>query len=145
MKTFLTLILFLPFLIGCNSATKNDFANTGEAKNQIVNGLKEGKWKEYIDSNLNVSVDTNSCYFALTNYSKGKILGVRCYYRKTGELLNEIPYVNGKENGVSKGFYKSGKLFLEIPYKDGKMSGLGKVYYESGRLLAEEPYTNGKL
>ncbi len=145
MKAFLSIILFFSLLIGCNSASTDGFTGKGEAKNQMVNGLKEGKWKEFLDSNFNVSSDSNSLYYAFSNYSKGKIEGVRYIYRKTGELRNEIPYVKGIENGISRGYYKTGKLFLEIPFIDGKMNGLGKVYYESGSIQIEEPYYNDKL
>ncbi len=41
MKAFL--ILILTFLVACNTLPEQGFTNKAEAKNEMVNGLKEGE------------------------------------------------------------------------------------------------------
>jgi hypothetical protein len=46
MKPFLILILSLSFTISAIGQQDSGFTNKAEAKNEMVNGMKEGKWVE---------------------------------------------------------------------------------------------------
>jgi|SRR6185312_4758297 len=146
MKYLLFVILSLCF--ACNAIGQNypdsGFTNKAEAKNLMVNGLKEGKWVEYIGLNDSITTDTSAFFYCLSIYKGGKVNGiVRCYFNH-GYLNSETPYVDGKINGVQKFFYKSGKILETIDMTDGKANGMSKFYYESGKLKMVTPFINGK-
>jgi antitoxin component YwqK of YwqJK toxin-antitoxin module len=161
------LILALSFCLACNTTNEKSFTNKAEAKNEIKNGLKEGKWFEYMDTNDKVVSDTNALYYRLAIYHAGKlndtareyykngkifnivyyiddsIYGVKKWYYPDGILQQEDPFtINGKANGLLKGYDGNGCLETEIPYKDNRANGIGKDYYENGKLLKETPYLN---
>jgi len=162
-------ILFLSLTITALGQQNNGFTNKAEAKNLTVNGLKEGKWVEYIDSSFKISTDTTSPYFMLTIYKAGMRSGTVRKYYKTGPLMEETPftasgeyvygsysqyYENGQVkwiepyfdstlNGIVKEYYVNGVIEQEIPYLKGKKNGVAKLYYENGVVNQEDPYTNG--
>jgi len=59
------LILILFLCIACNNITEQGFTNKAEAKNEKINGLKEGKWIEYLDKQDSIISDTNAPYYRL--------------------------------------------------------------------------------
>ncbi len=124
----------------------NGFTNKAEAQNKIKNGLKEGKWIEYLDKNEVIIADTNAALlYYLTFYKAGSPCGIKREYYKNGKLYSEATFINGKLNGVSKGYYESGGLLFEIPLKDGKQNGVTKMYHENGKLQFETNFIDGKL
>lgn len=132
------------------------FTSKAEAKNLISNGLKVGKWLEYLDENENVIEDTTKIsdtgivakYYRLTIYNRGMPEGLVRYYYKYSDgeemLFREIPHANGKINGVYREYYPSGALHREYPFTDGLENGLAKDYWEDGNVKDETKYTNGK-
>src|SRR5579872_2619509 len=93
------------------------FTNRAEAQNSIKDGLKEGKWVEYLavsdKGTLVVDSSSATCY-RLTIYRAGKPCGVVKEYSMNGILLSETPYVQGKRNGVSKEYSnRNGNLLYE--------------------------------
>jgi len=157
MKPFFILIISLSFSLiafgQADSLARPDdsvgrgFTNKAEAKNLMVNGLKEGKWVEYVnasDLGLGLFEDNDSVY-KLTVYKRGYSFGIVRIYKLDGKLWCEIPCQNGKENGLEKEYGKTGKIcILEIPWEDGKISGKMKEYYESGKLQREAPYSDNE-
>jgi antitoxin component YwqK of YwqJK toxin-antitoxin module len=146
MKHFIILLLF--FFFACNAADNRNeqgFTNKAEAKNQMVNGLKEGKWVEHMDTNYDIVPDTNAPNYALTIYKAGKAFGISRGYYKSGKLLSETPYVDGKINGLEKGYYENGSLMYESPMINGKTNGVYKEYYLNGKLEMEGLYSNDSL
>src|SRR5207253_732870 len=126
------------------------FTNKNEAKNQFENGLKEGKWIEYLDITGHTTTDTISPHdYCLTEYKAGKPFGIVRWYYMSGNIYCETPYNNdGKIDGVQQGYYEyytTGKLGFETPYNDGKINGMQKVYYYAGGIQSETPYTDGKI
>jgi hypothetical protein len=147
MKTFFILLIFLSFsLIGLGqNYPDSGFTNKAEAKNLMVNGLKEGKWVEYADDSSMDTEDTNAPYYVLTIYNAGKATGIVREYYKCGKLYIESPsLMDDKLNGVAKEYYESGILKEETPYTNNKTNGVEKEYYENGKLKRETPYNNGK-
>ena len=140
-------ILFLLFFsmttIGQNPIDSG-FTNKAEAKNQTVNGLKEGKWIEYFTVDHIQTKDTSSqTYSRLIIYKSGLQNGIAHEYYPTGELYSKTPYKNGEINGLVKWFYKSGKLEQETRFSNGKENGMDKVFYENGKVRSTTIYTNG--
>lgn len=147
MKTFSTLLLLLYISFsspGQQTTSDSGFTNTAEAKNQMVNGVKDGKWIEYEDDNGNFTRKENSSLYELAIYKQGKPTGIVRCYSNNGTLHSKATYVNGKMDGVYT-FYLSGKVVHEIPYKNGIIDGVAKNYYDNGTLSAETPYTYGKI
>src|SRR5665213_1795900 len=128
------------------------FTNKAEAKNLIVNGLKEGKWIEWILQNIdNIRITSDSTYayeasyYRLILYKKDKPTGIVRWYYMNGNLFSETPFTNGKENGLERQYYRSGELEHETKYANGKEVGIEKSYYASGKINDETPYIKGKI
>ena len=141
------IILLLCFIShGSFAQADSGFTNKAEAKNLTVNGLKEGKWVEYISFNDKLATDSNCLCdsYRLTIYVGGKPSGIVRQYNITGELSSIVYYARGKKKGKLKEFYGNGKLSREINYTNDMENGLERRYYENGILKSETPYTNDK-
>jgi antitoxin component YwqK of YwqJK toxin-antitoxin module len=153
------LLILMSFFFSINVPAQqvypdSGFINKAEARNKVVNGLKEGKWLEYLDESENVIADTTKIsdtgiaakYYRLTLYKADKPVGVaRQYYLLPGAniLFRETPYTNGKINGVYKEYYPDGLIHREYPYTNGTENGLAKDYWDGGDVKSETKYTNG--
>jgi antitoxin component YwqK of YwqJK toxin-antitoxin module len=140
------------------------FTNKAEAKNLMVNGKKEGKWVEYVDT-TNPGVYVSTAYHLFV-YKDGKPFGIEHTYDRKGNLESVIPYVNGLKNGVEKVYIgiglteypfvndtingvvkrynQHGQIVRESPHVKGKLDGITKDYYNDGKLWCETPFTNDK-
>ncbi len=142
-KPILILLLSFSFTLAALGQDLNGFANKSEAKNQVANGVKDGKWIEYYNMFKNVTNDTAiSIFYSLTIYKAGEPVGIRRFYYMNGQLEGIIPFKDGKEDGVAKEYYPDGKLEVKTPYKQGKIEGVRSWYYKSGQLKNETVYTN---
>jgi len=145
MRTKFITPLFLIFNILCFSAlAQKDFTNKSQAKNELKNGIKEGKWVEYIDNRDSITTDTAAPFYKLTVYKSGKPFGIMREYTRKGILYIKIPYSDGKENGDAILYYDDGVVEEDIPCTDGKRNGVGRTYYISGALKSETSYADGK-
>jgi len=156
MKTLILILSFSFTLTAFGQESLVDSPDSGiinkakiiaEAKNLMVRGKKEGKWMEYRNREGDISADTNSPYYSLSVYRKGKPYGiVRVYDEESGKLFSELPYdAKGKENGIEKQYYESGKIEYERTYVNDKRNGILKEYYESGKLEMENQWTADEL
>jgi len=123
------------------------FTDKSEAKNQMVDSAKDGKWCEYLNDSLKIVNDTNAPHYVLITYKAGKPNGMKRIYRKDGKLEREIPYTDGVINGIERTYFKNGKLQHEHPYTNGKLNinGVSREYADNGQLVEEIPYTNGQV
>jgi antitoxin component YwqK of YwqJK toxin-antitoxin module len=136
------------------------FTNKAEAKNEMKDSLKEGKWIEYYDDYGHISSAKYSENYHLTIYKHGKPVGiVRNYYTRPGvdALTAVYPYTDGKLNGLVKKYTQGGLLYSWTPYINGEKDGISIEYYvhvqcdykndyehlESIRY--ETPYTDDKI
>ncbi len=154
MKFFLILILSLSLSIAAFAqADSLGFTNKAEAENKMVNGLKEGKWCEGIDSGYDSPLDDGLVlevrYYRLAIYRHGIPVGiVRDYNINTGKLWRETPYINGVISGIYKEYFIGGKpdkvmLRVQIPYQQDKENGILKRYYFTGELNEVRGYVKG--
>ncbi len=130
------------------------FTNKTEAKNLTVNGLKEGKWVEYLgDDDSTNTIDSTATYFRLVIYKSGKYDGiVRDYFNFVGtgadgvdgDIYCECTYIKGEKNGICRIYNKNHSLRDEIPYTDNYVNGIMKEYFENGGIRNETRYTNGR-
>lgn len=131
MKVFIALIILLLFLVACRNSPNTISINKGEAKNRIIDGLKEGKWIEYTDEKGSATSDTNAPFYTIYTYKSGKKTGTAKQYDKDGVLLFEIPYVDDKINGNVNEYYKSGAIKSVTGYNNGN-KGVRINYDENG-------------
>src|ERR1035437_6085462 len=99
MKSIKTIITFF-FVINICSA-QNGFTNKAEATNITdANGLKQGKWIEYLDTVMKPTTTQNleTKYFTLTVYKDNKeIETIRTFYFPSGHLkLERTPSTDGE-------------------------------------------------
>jgi antitoxin component YwqK of YwqJK toxin-antitoxin module len=145
MKTIL--LIFLLFAIHFSLLAQQDsgFTNKAEAKNLMVNGLKEGKWVQYYkvkDRSVSETKSKDAPFYRFTIYSAGKAIGTVREYFKDGKLWCETPYVNGNINGIKKMYDENGTLVLTDTVLHGKENGMIKVFYPSGKIKMEFPFVN---
>jgi|GEM_PF-1306076 antitoxin component YwqK of YwqJK toxin-antitoxin module len=126
---------------------ESGFTNKAEAKNQLVNGLQEGKWIEYFDSlKWKPTKDSNNASnYILAIYKHGKRDGLVRWYYMNNMLFHETTYKDGKADGMSKAYFKTGKVRAEYPFTQDKENGLEKQYYPTGIIRRETPYTNDHI
>lgn len=70
MKISSPILLFVLFLVSCNS----DFKNINQAKNEVnPQGYRNGNWVDFFDSSSNPLTDTTSGYssYRLTTFENG--------------------------------------------------------------------------
>ncbi len=56
-----------------------------EAKNVLLDSVKEGKWFEHIDTNGNITSNPNAPFYSLTFYRHSKPSGMERTYYKDGK------------------------------------------------------------
>lgn len=139
-------IVWALLIFSLSACNQNGFTNKDEAKNYTDgNGLKQGKWCEYLDENLSITTQDKAKYYALRIYKDGKKNGIVRAYLENGKLYQEVHYTDGKKNGIVKTYYESGKLQWETPYANDTIKGILNLYYENGKLQRAAPFFDGKL
>jgi antitoxin component YwqK of YwqJK toxin-antitoxin module len=144
MKTKYLALLFVFFTCLLFVSCQPGFEDKYEAKNQLVNGVKEGKWVEYFDSLQKPSKDSNAPHYKLIQYKAGVPVGIVRTYKKGGILYSETPYKDGKANGIEIQYDEAGNLLGKTPYVNGLKNGMDEEYWENGKILSECPYVDGK-
>ncbi len=142
MKYFSIILLFL--LVACNSTPANlqGFTNRKEAKNLMVDGVKEGKWVEYGFLFWIIRADTLD--YTLIEYRHGLPVGIVREYFMNGNLKGEVHYnMDGKRNGLAKGYYKNGLLKAENYFTNNQLNGSVISYFSNGAIDSEATYING--
>jgi hypothetical protein len=142
MKSILILFTSFLFIGGVRAQQDSDFTDKAEAKNLLVNGLREGKWIEYINHDM-TKVATSPIGYRLVIYKAGKPYGIYREYYISGKLKGEAIYVKGVKEGVEKSFDENGTLVHEANYTNGEENGMEKNYNEIGKLLYTCNYVNG--
>lgn len=142
MKTVLiTMVISFSAFTGYGQTTADSmgFTHKAEAKNRLVDGVKEGKWIEYIQNDSVVTTDTNAPFYRLTIYVSGRPYGIVRGYFKDGALRVETPYKDGVKSGWEKVYYKNGKIWKETPYEYGELNEnlIVREYYEDGEMKDE--------
>lgn len=87
-------ILSAAFLLIVNylSFGQNGFTNKEEAKNETINGLKQGKWIEYYDKYRLPITKENFKFYRLTIYKNDKPQEIQREYDSNGKLCTEMQF-----------------------------------------------------
>jgi antitoxin component YwqK of YwqJK toxin-antitoxin module len=145
-KSFLYSSLFILSSSFAIAQQQEGFTDKTEAKNQMVNGLKEGKWIEYDTLIKHVVGLKDTTGYRLIVYKANKPFGIVKKFYVDGKLMDEIPYVNGRKNGMARSYWINGKLVAEIPYINDTINGVEKDYaLENGVFYKEIPTKNNKI
>jgi len=122
------------YLNGLRNGKGKEYYKNGilKFKGKYLNGLRNGKGKEYtINRYINFDYDANNDFYE--------------YYEYFREVSFEGEYLNGKRNGKGKEYYKNGILIFEGEYLNGLKNGKGKEYYKNGEIKFEGEFLNGKI
>ena len=134
-----------------------DYFGTLLFKGEYLNGMKNGKGRDYYNDAFSHIIKFEGEYFDGKiwngkgyNYKNGneefKIEdgeGIVKEYDKNNKLIFDGEYKNGLRNGKGKEFYENNELKFDGEYKNGLRNGKGKEFYENEKLLFDGEYLNG--
>ncbi len=128
MKIYLVAIsLFITLTVFGQQTMPDDsgFTNKSEAKNELKDSLKEGKWIEYYADDKPSIKGKWANNYRLTIYRHGKPIGIVRNYFVPGDALTWIyPYnKDGQLDGLVKKYTQNGIFYSGIPYVNGKRNG----------------------
>lgn len=103
----------------------------------IENGLRTGKWEQFIPGSNKVSEEAN--------YIGGKHNGVFKTYYDDGTVHSEGEMRDGERDGTWRWYYSTGMLEKMTTYVNGKKHGNEEFYDQSGVLTHWETYDSGEL
>ena len=128
---------------------------------QYVHNQMDGEFIEWSEHKSRYYISSK------TNYSKGKLHGLRAIYYPNGVantiatyennnkcglfvrryennvIIQQCNYVNGKIEGAFESYYPNGKIDIICTYKDDKLHGLYKKWRADGSLHTECVYDHG--
>ena len=142
MKTVLSFLIIL--FASSFSFGQNGFTDKNEAKNENINGVRQGKWILYLDSLTFEIKDSNQkkIFYSLVVYKDGNFHETNRIYKMTGEFVYDVVYDNGK--GISKIYDPNGNLKVLTPYINGLANGVVRIFNENGKPLGVMQMSNNK-
>ncbi|MCX6292161.1 MAG: toxin-antitoxin system YwqK family antitoxin [Bacteroidetes bacterium] len=103
----------------------------------MLNGKKDGVWREYLDANGVMS--------KLIEYKEGKLNGASVTFNATGNITSDETYLDDKKNGQRSTYANfGGRLKLLENYKGDVLNGVKKMFYDDGKIQEEGSYKNGQ-
>jgi antitoxin component YwqK of YwqJK toxin-antitoxin module len=156
MKTKLIIILSLFFSLASfaqKPLPEDGFTDKNEATNKTVNGIKKGKWIQYIGIWGDTITNTKEAFgYGLIEYKLNKPIGVVRYYftsdtitgTNRGKFVYAVPAIDLTDVRMVI-YYDNGKLHSEAMYANGKKDGVEKKFFADGKLQEIIPYTGGKM
>ena len=102
------------------------------AKGCFISEKKEGLWEFFQENKL----------ISESNFRNGVKHGLEKIYYDSGEVLEEIDWVDAKKNGKYQAYYKSGNPYIQCKYKEDKRDGFCLVYFPNGDIELEAFYEN---
>lgn len=126
----------------------------------ILNGLKQGTWTEYgdsqsypekiisyIDGALNgpyIEMDQQGRIALVANYKANVLHGPYAKYR-IGRPTQTVNYIDGLMDGPMAEYdFRNGKLKQEVSYRMGKLHGPFRYFNEEGEVTLEYTYVDGE-
>jgi antitoxin component YwqK of YwqJK toxin-antitoxin module len=131
-----------------------------EGECEMVNGLKNGTFKEYCTEEGFIEEETNykndikdgpyKSYYENKlveegNYVNDKRNGISTCYYENGKTESTVNYINDKRDGVFTSYHENGKIESTQTFSEGNpLDDVVKHFDEEGRLSGEDNYKNGK-
>jgi antitoxin component YwqK of YwqJK toxin-antitoxin module len=157
MKAFVTAILFFSLTLAAfgqsvidsgrphqytlEEQTDSGFTNKTEASNQLIDGVKEGKWVEYykiVNGDEVIVTSKHAPLYRLTIYKDNKPHGLVREYSRKGKLWSKIYYVRDKLNKIE--YFANGTMNLKDSIMDSDEHGIIKTYFKDGHLGMQFPF-----
>jgi len=119
------------------------FDENGEIKltviyeNGIVKKPQNGKYILFYDYNIEY-IKT------VSDIVDGKLNGFVIEYKRNGDILSKISYVNDKKNGIAEKFYTNGMLESKTNYIDDKIDGNFEEYYDDEKIKIKGNFVDDK-
>jgi antitoxin component YwqK of YwqJK toxin-antitoxin module len=123
----------------------NETGTFGEA--QLFNEEDQLIAKGFYDGQLRDSLWTffaRDKKVATESYLAGKKNGKTLIYFTSGQIAEEINWVNDVKNGPWEQLYESGRLKTRSQHVNGKLEGEYRFYFENGEPEIEGQYKNDK-
>ncbi|MCL7752249.1 tetratricopeptide repeat protein [Polaribacter sp. Z022] len=79
------------------------------------------------------------------NYVDGNYHGLRKEYFSNGKLKKETNYFHGQNQGKQIVFFENGNKKEEFMFKNDEKHGMAFFYNEAGKLITKKEYFNGKI
>lgn len=102
------------------------------AEGNYRNQIKEGNWI-YFSGNRKVAEE---------QFKLGLKNGISKKYYETGELMEEIDWINGLQQGNYQIYFKTGEPYLQCKMSNDQRNGMCLVYSPNGKLELEANYKN---
>ncbi len=102
------------------------------AEGNYVNQLKEGNWIYF----------SGIRKIAEEQFKLGLKYGISLKYYDTGELMEEIDWVNGMQQGNYQIYFKTGNPYLQCKMSYDQRNGLCLIHTQNGKLELEANYKN---
>jgi len=102
------------------------------AEGNYVNQKKEGNWV-YFSGNRKIAEE---------QFLGGVKNGTSFKYYDTGELMEQVDWIEGKQDGRYQIFYKNGQAYLQCKIKQNNRHGLCLIHTQNGKLETEAHYNN---
>src|SRR5579885_1451030 len=85
---------------------------------------------------------TNAKYLTLVDRDRSRYYidkygmrqGLFQQFYESGEIEEQVNYIDDKRQGLYQHFYESGKIWEHVNYVDGRRQGLYQQFYESGEI-----------
>ena len=127
-----------------------------ESKGDLLDGLKNGEWKEWSQNGELLEekfyIDGVTGTIACLDYTQNIITlndepftGLNiCKYEDVG-MSFQVNVIGGKKEGRFTIFYEDGQKSIESNFIDGKEDGRRSTWYRNGLIAGEGYYKNGNL
>jgi len=106
------------------------------AEGWYENQQKDSVWTYYSPVDGSVRI--------IEPYQNGKIQGIVRKYYPSGQISEELVWVDGQKQGPWKQYYPSSAIRLSAFYAEDELNGIYKVYYSNGKLEISGELLNGK-
>ena len=124
----LSLGLLLTLSIACSNSDQVEIKNE---EGVVIERYSRSKEDSTMDGSYE-AFDAKGNLIEKSNYSRGKLDGLRTLYYPSGGVQYEETHLQGEFVGIYKAYYPEGELELEGEYVDNKMSGVWTAYYPNG-------------
>ncbi|MEO0312464.1 MAG: hypothetical protein RIQ89_2121 [Bacteroidota bacterium] len=106
------------------------------AQGYLVNGEKDGVWKDYND--------VTGVINKLEEYKLGKLDGSLITFYGNGMVASDELYANDMLHGLKLQYSNYGRLKSSESYKNGTLNGKKIAYYDSGKIQESSEWLAGK-
>lgn len=148
---FLAITVSIGFSQNTDFSYQEKFFVNGKPKadNKEENGVKVGKWVEYLNSDSLPQADLKGAtYIRLSEFKAGKEVEKVFVLYKSMRVYSITSFSSknpGVKHGKSSWFHPNGGTMRTCYYKNGKLDGLETIFGARERVSVEQYYADDKL